>query len=110
MFGLESKKKSEHEVLILHDADEIKTAVQRALETAGPQERPGLERAISVIEEQCALTDSDVRKRWVLRVLAERSLDPGEYSVEAVAAVREAAPGLSLVTAAQMVQEVTNAQ
>ncbi|MFE7115854.1 hypothetical protein ACFU99_10580 [Streptomyces sp. NPDC057654] len=88
--------------------DAVRAAVLRALESADPQERPGLERAISVIDDECALTDSDLRKRWVLRVLADRGLDPGEYSVGAVAAVRETAPALSLVTAAQMVQEATN--
>lgn len=46
LFG---QDKEDFTVLVVREADEVAEAVDQALKTAGPEERPGLERAAALL-------------------------------------------------------------
>ncbi|MFD3519490.1 hypothetical protein [Streptomyces sp. NPDC058653] len=102
LFG---QKKQEFAVLVVRDADEVAEAVDSALKTADPEERPGLERAAALLAAAREATDSEVRGAWARRQLVEAGVDGRPDSVKAVKALREAQPGLSLLQAVRLSQE-----
>jgi hypothetical protein len=99
MLGLTKKELS---VVVLRDADGVKAALQAALAQAAPEERPGLERALAVVAEASAATDEELRARWVRQRMEAAGVRGPADSVEAIKALREAAPGLSLLSAVQL--------
>lgn len=99
MFG---SKKSELNVLVLRDADVILWSLRQALAEADESARPGLERALDLAEQAAAAHDDDLRARWVRERLAEAGYEGAPDSAPAVKALREAAPGLSLLAAVQL--------
>lgn len=99
MLGLTKKELS---VIVLRDADGIEAAVHAALEHAAPEERPGLERALAVVAEASAATDEQLRARWVEQRMEAAGVRGPADSVEAIKALREAAPGLTLLSAVQL--------
>ncbi|MEV5978200.1 hypothetical protein [Streptomyces sp. NPDC052114] len=101
MFG----GKRELMVITLRDADTVADELREALATADPAERPGLERALEVVARTAATPDAEVRGRWALRQLAAAGHTGPADSVHAVKALRQAEPGLSLVTAVQLSKE-----
>jgi len=100
MFG--RSKQTELNVLVLRDADVIAASVRWALAEAAPEERPGLERAAALVEQVAAASDAELRARWVHERLAAAGHEGPADSVQAVKALREAAPGLSLLSAVQL--------
>ncbi|TXL90224.1 hypothetical protein [Streptomyces sp. IB2014 016-6] len=102
LFG---QDKEEFTVLVVREADEVAEAVDQALKTAGPEERPGLERAAALLAAAREATDGELRGNWVRRKMAEAGVKGRADSVRAVKALREAEPGLSLLQAVRLSQE-----
>lgn len=103
LFGRE--KEEEFTVLVVREADEVAEAVDQALRTAGPEERPGLERAAALLATVRETTDVELRGNWARRKIAEAGVKGRADSVPAVKAIREAEPGLSLLQAVRLSQE-----
>ncbi|MFD5894197.1 MULTISPECIES: hypothetical protein [unclassified Streptomyces] len=102
LFG---QDKEEFTVLVVREADEVAEAVDQALRTAGPEERPGLERAAALLAAARTATDGELRGNWARRKIAEAGVKGRADSVGAVKALREAEPGLSLLQAVRLSQE-----
>ncbi len=100
MFG--SGKKNELNVLILRDADVILWSLRQALAQADETERPGLEWALDLAEQAAAAHDDDLRARWVRERLAAAGYEGDPQSATAIKALRQEAPGLSLLSAVQL--------
>ncbi|CAL9578506.1 MULTISPECIES: hypothetical protein [unclassified Streptomyces] len=96
--------RTKQSVLVLRDAPAVRRAVRAAVADAAPEERAGLERALALVERECARTDAEVRGRWAREVLAEAGVDVDDQ-VKAVAAIRRAAPGLGLSQAVELARE-----
>ncbi|GAA2447525.1 hypothetical protein [Streptomyces glaucus] len=103
MFG--QGKSKELNILVLRDADVIAESVRSALAGAAPEERPGLERAVALIEQAAAASDADLRIRWVHERLAAAGYEGPADSVEAIKVLRGAVPGLSLLSAVRLSKE-----
>lgn len=92
-------------VLVLRDADELGHTLRQALAAADEAERPGLERALALIGEHRALSDADLRVRWVRRALAGSGVGEESDQVTVVRALRKAEPDLGLATAVRLANE-----
>ncbi|MYR42186.1 hypothetical protein [Streptomyces sp. SID5910] len=95
-------KRAELEVVVLRDADVIAAGLRDALAEASPEQRPGLELAAALVERAAAVPDTALRARWVHERLAAAGYEGPPDSVRAVKILREAAPGLSLLSAVQL--------
>ncbi len=91
--------------IVFRDGPDLREDLRRALACATSEERPGLERALLLVEAQCARSDDEVLARWTASVLDGAGLDAAREHVRSVKAVREAAPGLGLAAANRLVQE-----
>ncbi|MGW6918352.1 hypothetical protein ACWGB8_31740 [Kitasatospora sp. NPDC054939] len=89
-------------VLLIRDADTIAAALGRALAEATPKERPGLERAASLVAATAAATETRLRADWARSRLAAVGFTGKLDSVDAVKALRRAEPKLSLAAAVQL--------
>ncbi|ATW50118.1 hypothetical protein [Streptomyces peucetius] len=107
MFGL---AKQEQSVIVVRDADGIVAAVRAALDRAAPEERPGLERALEIVEDASATTYEDLQARWVRQRLDAAGVTGTADSVPAIKALREAAPGLSLKSAVDLAKTTRSAE
>ncbi|GGX67671.1 hypothetical protein [Streptomyces minutiscleroticus] len=105
MFGRGKQTETESDVLVLREADVIAASVRRALAEAGPEERPGLERAVALVAEAAGASDAELRARWTRDRLAAAGVEGPYDSVPAVKALREAVPGLSLLQAVRLTKE-----
>ncbi|MFC0601393.1 hypothetical protein [Streptomyces palmae] len=92
-------------VLVLRDAEELALAFRQALATADDAERPGLERAVALVDEQIALSDADLRVRWTRRALAGSGVDESTDRISVIRALRKAEPDLGLATAVRLAGE-----
>ncbi|MGY0018166.1 hypothetical protein [Streptomyces sp. cg35] len=99
------KAKRELNVLVLRDADRVADAVQEALASASDAERPGLERAAALIAEAAGMSEAEVRGRWVRERLAAAGHTGPADSVQAIKALRQAEPALSLYTAVRLAKD-----
>ncbi|TQK52352.1 hypothetical protein FBY35_2784 [Streptomyces sp. SLBN-118] len=97
--------KRELSVLVLRDADGIADAVRAALSTAGPEERPGLERAAAIIAEAADASAAELRGRWVRQRLDAAGIKGPADSVTAIKALRQAEPTLSLWAAVSLARD-----
>ncbi|QIQ03691.1 hypothetical protein [Streptomyces liangshanensis] len=95
-------------VPVIRDADVVATALRQALAEAPPEERPGLERAVALVESTAAATDGRLRARWVRSRLAAVGFTGDIASVAAVKALRQAEPQLSLLAAARLQKEAVD--
>ncbi|MFF2522617.1 hypothetical protein [Streptomyces liangshanensis] len=95
-------------VPVIRDADVVATALRQALAEASPEERPGLERAVALVESTAAATDGLLRARWVRSRLAAVGFTGDIASVAAVKALRQAEPELSLLAAARLQKEAVD--
>ncbi|MFG2342514.1 hypothetical protein [Streptomyces phaeochromogenes] len=102
MTGIMGLSKKNNFVLTVRDADVVAAALRQALAEASPEERPGLERAAALVESTAAATETQVRARWVRSRLADTGFTGDITSVEAVKALRQAEPQLSLLAAVQL--------
>jgi hypothetical protein len=89
-------------VIVVHELGSVREDLRRALDVAGERERPGLEAALGILT---GYRDDELRRRWVLRILGDASVDPRTHEVRAVKALRDAVPGLSLTDAVAFVRE-----
>ncbi|GHI06108.1 hypothetical protein AQI88_28590 [Streptomyces cellostaticus] len=96
--------KKEAHLVVLNDLDEARAALQEALRGAeGEETAAGLRRALDIVD---GIGDGlDPRVRWAQQALAEAKLDPKAQEVASVKALRDALPGLSLVTAVELVRK-----
>ncbi|WP_175407147.1 hypothetical protein [Streptomyces sp. TRM64462] len=94
-------------LVLYRDGNDIRLALRGALASAADTERPGLERALAIIEAQCARSDGEVLAHWARSILDDAGIDAAREHVKAVAAVRKAVPDLSLLAANRLVTEVT---
>ncbi|MFJ2701926.1 hypothetical protein ACIO3R_01840 [Streptomyces sp. NPDC087428] len=97
-------------VLVLREADDISAALQRALDTASAEERPGLERALALTAEAGAVPDAELRGRWALRRMASAGYDGPPGAVAGVKALRTAERGLSLLQAVNLSKDAEAVQ
>ncbi|WP_308307566.1 hypothetical protein [Streptomyces sp. ISL-10] len=102
--------KQEQSVIVLRDADSIVAAVRAALDGAAPEERPGLERALEIVEDASATTYEDQQARWVRQRLDAAGVTGPADSIPAIKALREAAPGLSLKSAVDLAKTTRSAE
>ncbi len=79
---------------VLREAEELGALLREALSTAPEDERPGLERAVALVERAAAVPDSEVRGRWVRQRLAAAGYEGPADAVAAVRILRTAEPGL----------------
>ncbi|QKW08745.1 hypothetical protein HUT18_22575 [Streptomyces sp. NA04227] len=100
MFG-----KTETIFLVLRGADEAARSLREALANAHPEDRPGLELALRLVEEADARSETELRGHWVRRTLSEVGYAGPVDSVAAIKALRGAEPGLSLRSAVQLAKE-----
>lgn len=92
-------------VVVVRDAEAIGAALRQALETAGAEERPGLERALAVVADAAGVPDMELRGRWAGRRIRAGGHQGPLDAVAAVKALRKAEPGLSLRQAVQLSRE-----
>ncbi|MFF3288132.1 hypothetical protein [Streptomyces sp. NPDC003023] len=107
MFGL---TKQELPVVVVRDADAITAAVRAALDRAAPEDRPGLELALEIVEDASAATYEELRAHWVRQRLDAAGVQGPADSVSAIKALREAAPGLSLKAAVDLAKAARAAE
>ncbi|MFF9765377.1 hypothetical protein ACF1GT_01925 [Streptomyces sp. NPDC014636] len=100
--GLTGKYES---VLVIRDADLVAAALRTALADASPEERPGLERAVALVESTAAATENQLRARWVRSRLSAVGFTGDIASITALKALRQAEPTLRLMTAVQLQKE-----
>ncbi|MEU3571035.1 hypothetical protein AB0E96_21830 [Kitasatospora sp. NPDC036755] len=98
----------ETHLVVLRELDVVRTALQEELAAAGPEERPGLERALSVLDGM-GRNEQQLKAKWVNGLLEQTGIDPRTQEVRAVRELRRAVPGLSLVAAVDLVKQVTAA-
>ncbi|MGW7822756.1 hypothetical protein ACWGLF_32650 [Streptomyces puniciscabiei] len=91
-------------LIVLRETDVVRTAIQRALDTADPAEAPGLRRALALLDATTG-TDTDLLRAWTLQILQDAGVDP-TAEVAAVRALRSAEPALDLQTAVDLVKGV----
>ncbi|MFF9391468.1 hypothetical protein [Streptomyces griseoluteus] len=102
MTGLKGLTGGRAFVLPLKDSDAILAAVRRALTDAPPQERPGLERAVALVESTAAATEDALCARWVRTRLADSGFTGDIASMAALRALRRAEPALGLLMAVEL--------
>jgi hypothetical protein len=105
MTGFAGFNKKHTFVLTIRDSDVAAAALRQALAEAAPEERPGLARAVALVEAAAAAEETRLRARWVRSRLAAVGFQGDIASVAAVKALRQAEPKLSLLAAAQLQQE-----
>ncbi|MEV5199784.1 hypothetical protein [Streptomyces sp. NPDC053720] len=98
-------RKQNPAVVVVRDAETIGAALRQALETAGAEERPGLERALAVVADAAGASDAELRGSWAGRRIRAAGHQGPLDAVAAVKALREAEPGLSLLQAVQLSKE-----
>jgi hypothetical protein len=102
MTGLSGLSRKHDVVPLIRDSDLVAAALRQALAEASPEERPGLERAVALLESTIAADDGRVRARWVRTRLASVGFTGDIASVAAVKALRKAEPDLSLLAAVRL--------
>lgn len=95
-------------MVLYRDGNDIRQTLRQALDSAGDAERAGLERALGIVEAQCARSDAEVLAQWTRGILDDAGLDAAREHVKAVAAVRKANPDLSLLAANRLVKEAAS--
>ncbi|MFJ6726529.1 hypothetical protein ACIQPQ_16590 [Streptomyces sp. NPDC091281] len=102
MAALAGFDKRHNFVLVLRDADTVAAALRQALDEAPAEQRPGLERAVALVESTAAATEGLLRARWVRARLADAGFTGAVDSIAAVKALRRAEPKLSLLAAVEL--------
>ncbi|MFD4871960.1 hypothetical protein ACFWOB_01120 [Streptomyces sp. NPDC058420] len=102
MTGITGLSKKNTFVLTVRDSDVIAAALREALVGASPEERPGLERAAALVESTAADNEGRLHAGWVRSRLDAAGFTGDIASVEAVRALRQAEPRLSLLAAVQL--------
>ncbi|MFG3045054.1 hypothetical protein ACGFZR_09040 [Streptomyces sp. NPDC048241] len=102
MTGLSGFTRGRAFVLPLKDSDAILAAMRRALADAPPEERPGLERAVALVESTAAASEDELCARWVRARLSATGFTGDIASMAALRALRKAEPSLGLLMAVEL--------
>ena len=105
MTGITGLSKKNAFVLTVRDSDVVAAALRQALAGASPEERPGLERAVALVESTADANEGRLRARWVRSRLDAVGFTGDPTSVAAVRALRQAEPRLSLLAAVNLQKE-----
>ncbi|MEU1123241.1 hypothetical protein ABZ371_06560 [Streptomyces sp. NPDC005899] len=96
--------------IVIREAADVGELLREALGTASDAERPGLERAVALVERAAEVPDAELRARWVRRRLSAAGYEGQADTVEAVRILRKAEPGLSLLSAVRYSREAAGAE
>ncbi|MEU8893259.1 hypothetical protein [Streptomyces sp. NPDC048442] len=107
MSGIFTKR--ELQVIGLSDRDEIVDTLRRALDAADDTERPGLARALALVEAAPARTEVELRGRWARERIEAAGVEVRADSVVAIRALRKSEPALSLAAALKLTKEAAEA-
>ncbi|MFH8336677.1 hypothetical protein [Streptomyces sp. AM6-12] len=105
MTGIAVLNRKHNHVLVTRDADVVAAALRGALAEAPAGERPGLERAVALVESTAEATEAELRADWTRGRLAAVGFTGDLSSVAATKALRQAEPRLSLLAAVQLQKE-----
>ncbi|MFF0741114.1 hypothetical protein ACFYVL_12015 [Streptomyces sp. NPDC004111] len=89
----------------LSDREVFVEALRAALASTDDTERPGLERALAIVEATASPDPAVLRGRWALERIEAAGFGSDPQSVSAVKALREAEPSLSLRQAVALSKE-----
>ncbi|WP_306186825.1 hypothetical protein [Streptomyces sp. MK5] len=89
-------------LVVLHDLEDVRAAVEEALAHADAAEAPGLRKALSLIEA-AARSDEDLKIRWARQTLDRAGVAAGDTSTRTIRELRRAAPQLGLAEAVELV-------
>ncbi|MFI8454341.1 hypothetical protein [Kitasatospora sp. NPDC085464] len=98
----------ETHVVVLRELDDARTALREAMTAATAEERPGLERALSILDGLGG-NEQQLKAKWVTGLLEQAGVDPRTKEVVAIRELRRAVPGLSLAAAVDLVKQVNAA-
>ncbi|MEU7163087.1 hypothetical protein AB0A70_00305 [Streptomyces morookaense] len=90
---------------LLPDLTPVKDALRTALGEADEAERPGLQRALAIVEE-FASADQVATQDWARKTLAVAGIDPATHEIRAIKALRQARPGLTLKEGVDLVKSL----
>ncbi|MFF4505487.1 hypothetical protein [Streptomyces sp. NPDC001401] len=102
MFGFGNRK-----VPVISDIDAALRIVRDELEQAGPEDAPGLRRALAALENYADHSDPVVH--WACDLLDKAGIDPHAHPVAAIKRVREELPGVGLASAKKIVDGAVTA-
>lgn len=102
MFGIGNRQ-----VPVIADVDATLRIVRAELEQAGPEDVPGLRRALAALENYAAQSDPVVR--WACDLLDKAGIDPHAHPMQALKRVREELPGVGLASAKKIVDRAVTA-
>ncbi|OIK29647.1 hypothetical protein [Streptomyces malaysiense] len=105
MMELAGLHRKHNHLVVIRDADVVAPALREALAQASPEERPGLERAVALVESTAQATEAKLRADWTRARLAAVGFTGDLSSVAATKALRQAEPKLSLLAAVQLQRE-----
>ncbi|WP_333736251.1 hypothetical protein [Streptomyces sp. IBSBF 2806] len=83
----------------------IREALQEALNDADETDRPGLQRALGILDRFLS-SDGPATEDWAKRTLAVAGIDPSKKEVKAIQALRSARPDLGLKEATNIVRSL----
>jgi hypothetical protein len=92
-------------LIALSDRDTYLGVLRGALDTADATDRPGLERALALVETADAPDPAGLRGRWALDRIEAAGVEARPDSIVAIKALRKAEPGLSLAQAVALSKE-----
>lgn len=96
--------KNQPPIVVLHDLEDVRLEINVALEAASESQRPGLQAALDILNRCATATDDQLVREWVRRTVSEAGVEIGEDHVRAVKALRDAVPGLGLISANDLVK------
>lgn len=88
------------------DLEPIRNAIQDALNNADEAERPGLRRALDIVDEFVSTDRSPATEEWARKALAVAGVDPKAKEIKAVQALRAARPSLGIKEATALVRSL----
>ncbi|MET9535797.1 hypothetical protein ABZY02_35475 [Streptomyces sp. NPDC006649] len=94
-----------HAPTVIRDVDVACTQIEQALTDADASLRPGLDYALGILR-RLPSSEAEVEKEWATTVWAAAGIDPSQ-EVRAIKALRDAKPGLPLVTAVEIAKRAT---
>ncbi|MFE9448698.1 hypothetical protein [Streptomyces sp. NPDC006739] len=88
------------------DLTPVVKAIQDALNNADDTERPGLRKALDIVDEFASADRSPATEEWARKALAVAGVDPSTKEIKAVQALRAARPSLGIKEATALVRSL----
>ncbi|MFK8846529.1 hypothetical protein [Streptomyces sp. Ac-502] len=88
------------------DLAPVRDAIQSALNDADEAERPGLRRALDIVNEFTPADGSPATEEWARKALAVAGVDPRVKEIKAIQALRTARPSLGMKEATALVRSL----